>query len=392
MTARVRAVPRTKNRNMGSRKTPLYQKHLQSKGRIIDFAGWALPLDYGSMLKEAKQVRLNCGLFDTSHMGEIEIKGKGAFKFLQKLTPNDISLIAPGQMQYNLFLNTSGGIIDDFMCYYSDEGLSCVVNSSNKDKVISWLKDNKEPGVGLSDKSEETALISLQGPSSSRVIARVFGEKIGSLDYMFFTKREIDNRQVLVSRSGYTGEDGFEIYIESKDAPYFWDRLIQEGGDFGLIPCGLGSRDILRIEAGYPLYGHEINEETNPYEASLGWAVKLNKDFIGKEEIAEIKKRGLKKIRVGFIMDEKAPAHQGYGLYLGRNKIGEVCSGTFSPNLNKFIGMAYVLPEYAAAGKTIEIQIRKKFYKAKIAQYPFVKINTKSNTVKSFMTKRKEND
>lgn len=363
---------------MEPRKTPLYKKHLECKGRIVDFSGWALPVYYTSMLKEAEQVRGACGMFDASHMGEIQIKGAKALDFLQKLTSNNISLIKPGQMQYNLFINNDGGIIDDFMCYRQRDGLLCVVNSSNKDEVLAWLEENNNEDVEIIDKSQDIALISVQGPNSVSVIEKVFGKKSSSLDYMFFIEESIDNRKVLISRSGYTGEDGFEIYALSDDASHWWDALIRDGKDFDLMPCGLGSRDILRIEAGYPLYGHEINKEISPYEASLGWAVKTDKEYIGKDKIFEIKNKGLKVKRIGFVMEDKAPPRQGYGIYSNEERIGEVTSGTFSPNIKKFIGMASIKCKFAQqTGADIEIKIRNKFYKARIAKYPFVKINTK---------------
>jgi aminomethyltransferase len=357
---------------MELKKTPLYQKHIENKGKIVDFAGWALPVEYRSTLAEAKAVRSTCGLFDVTHMGEILIKGNDSFEFLQKLTPNDISLIKPGQMQYNLFLNDEAGIIDDLMVYRKQNGFLCVVNSSNKDKVFRWLDENAQGQIEVIDESQRTALISLQGPASQKVISRVFGESIANLSHMHFLEEEIEGKVVFASRSGYTGEDGFEIYLPWQDACYWWDRFIEAGSQFGLMLCGLGARDILRIEEGYPLYGHEIDEAINPYEATLGWVVKLNKDFVGREHLIKAKEEGLVRRRTGFVMEERAMARQGYLVYCGQGAIGKVCSATYSPNIDKFIGMAYVETQFAKEGTLVEIEVRNKLYKAKIARFPFV--------------------
>lgn len=362
---------------MELRKTSLYEKHIENKGRVVDFAGWLLPVEYESMLKEAKATRSGCGMFDASHMGEIIIKGKNAFNFLQRLVSNDISLLRQGQMQYNLFLNEQGGVIDDLMVYYCQDSFLCVVNASNKDKVLNWLMLNvkKQAGVEIEDKSDVTALISVQGPAAAGIMSAVVNKEVSELEYMSFNYYFLDGCRALISRSGYTGEDGFEIYPSWNDAPLWWDAVLNKGRELGVLTCGLGSRDILRIEAGYPLYGHELDENIDPYSASLAWAVKLSKDSIGKESLGRIKEKGIVNKRVGFIMEERSVPRQGYPVYSENKLIGKVCSGTYSPNIDKFIGMAFVETDYAVVGTEIRIGIRNRFYKAKVKKWPFVKIS-----------------
>jgi aminomethyltransferase len=248
-------------------KTPLYEKHVENNGHIVDFSGWALPVEYSSILKEAKAVRTTCGLFDASHMGEIYIKGKDALSFLQSLTPNDISLTKKGQLQYNLFLNDKGGIVDDLMIYNLGESFLCVVNASNTDKVYNWLmlkiRDGKYTKENKSDlevinESDNTSLLSLQGPKAVFIMEKIFGSEVKNLKYMRFTQLLFKDKKTIVSRSGYTGEDGFEIYCDNVLAPHIWDLILKYGKEEGLVLSGLGARDVLRIEAGYPLYGHEM--------------------------------------------------------------------------------------------------------------------------------------
>lgn len=362
---------------METKKTPLYQKHVENNAHIVDFSGWALPIEYTSILKETKAVRSACGLFDASHMGEIIIKGPGAQDFLQSLTPNDISLIHAGQLQYNVFLNEEAGIIDDLMVYNLGNSFLCVVNASNINKVYTWLckarlqaKYVKADDVEVIDESPEISLLSLQGPSSSKIIEEIFGKVANNLKYMHFVQLSFENKNIIVSRSGYTGEDGFELYCPNIVAPALWDAILEKGKSFCVCLCGLGARDVLRIEAGYPLYGHEINDNTNPLEASLSWVVKFKKDFIAKDKL---KKAEITRIRTGFIMSDRAIARQGYSVYSNGKIIGQVTSGTFSPNLDKFIGMAYVEKEFRKNGTFIEIKIRDKFYKAQIANFNFIK-------------------
>jgi len=362
---------------MEPRKTPLYEKHVENNAHIVDFSGWALPIEYTSILKETKATRTTCGLFDASHMGEIIIKGPQALKFLQALTPNDISKTKPGQLQYNVFLNDNAGIIDDLMVYNLGNGFLCVVNASNINKVYTHLcrahRDGKYAGpdsVNILDESPEISLLSLQGPESAKIIAEIFGETINSIEYMHFVQLDFKNKNIILSRSGYTGEDGFELYCPNAAAISLWDSILEKGKEHGLCLCGLGSRDVLRIEAGYPLYGHEINDNTNPLEASLNWVVKFRKDFAAKDKL---KNAEIKRLRTGFIMNDRAIARQGYSVYSSNKIVGEVTSGTFSPNLDKFIGMAYVEKELSKSGTAIEIKIRDKFYKAQITDFSFIK-------------------
>ncbi|MCM8787887.1 MAG: glycine cleavage system aminomethyltransferase GcvT [Candidatus Omnitrophica bacterium] len=352
-------------------KTSLYNKHIENKAKIIDFAGWALPLEYDSSLREAKSTRLSCGLFDASHMGEIRIIGEGAFRFLQRLTSNDISLTKKGQLQYNLFINNEGGIIDDFMLYNFGESFLCVVNASNIQKDYKWLSSNSIKNVEIIDESLDTSLLSLQGPKAFLVLGEIFGKQIQELTYMHFVETFFENKKIIISRSGYTGEDGFELYCRWEDAINLWDLILEKGKKYNLKLCGLGARDILRIEAGYPLYGHEISDKIDPFSASLEWVVKLDKDFIGKEKLLEIKEK-IKYKRVGFLMEEPGLARQDYKIFNSQKMIGWVSSGTYSPNLDKFIGMAFVEKEIELDSK-VEIKIRDKFYKAKIVSFSFIK-------------------
>ena len=364
---------------MELKRTPLYEKHVQNKGRIVDFSGWALPVEYSGTLAEAKAVRKSCGIFDASHMGEIAIKGKNALAFLQYLTSNDISTIQKGQLQYNLLLNPEGGVIDDLMAYHLGDSFLCVVNSSNKEKVLAWLNKNKKEEVEIEDQSDKSALIAVQGPEAVNIVSKVVGEAINNLDYMHFIKASLKGSEAIISRSGYTGTDGFEIYPSWSGACAWWDAFMSFGKDIGLVPCGLGARDILRIEAGYPLYGHELDDTIDPYQASLAWAVKSQKDFIAKDKILAIQKAHPAKKRVGFIMQERGMPRKNYPIYAKDKEIGQVTSGTFSPNLNQFIGMAYVDKDYVALGTEIDVKIRDRLYKAKVCKWPFVKIGTKSH-------------
>lgn len=361
---------------MELKKTPFYEKHVECGARVVDFSGWALPLEYSGILEEVNRTRLNCGLFDASHMGQIRARGARALEFLQKLATNDLASIEKGQMQYNLLLNPRGGVIDDLMVYNLGESYFCVVNASNTDKVFSWFKENQSEGVFISNESRDIAMLSLQGPSACAVMEKVLRKKLDKFKYLRFTQEKVEGKAALISRSGYTGEDGFEIYVSSFDAVFWWDLITGIGKDFGLKLCGLGARDILRIEAGYPLYGHEIDEEIDPFEASLGWAVKFNKDFIGKAELIKRKAKGIKKRRAGLVMEDRAVPRQGYPVYWRERVIGQVCSGTYSPTLNKFIAMAHLNAEVSYLNNSVSVKIRDKNYKAKIVNFPFVKIRT----------------
>jgi len=357
--------------------TPFYRKHIDHKARMVDFAGWALPVEYTSVLKETKAVRTSCGLFDVSHMGEIRIQGPQALAFLQWLTSNDIARTIPGQLQYNLFLNEQAGIIDDAMIYHCADSFLCVVNASNCAKVYQWFVRNKTNGVEIIDESPATALLSLQGPHASAIIEKVFTDAVSDIGYMHFIECVFSGERVIVSRSGYTGEDGFEIYCNNQSALMLWDRIVTQGAFYGLTLCGLGARDILRIEAGYPLYGHEIDDNTNPLEASLEWAVKLNKECIGKQKLSMLNRENILRKRVGFMLTDRALARQGYALYSHNTVIGEVTSGTYSPNLNAFIGMGYVGREYSMLDTPITVKIRDTAYNAKITSFNFVAPHTK---------------
>lgn len=356
------------------KKTPFYDKHLECGGKIIEFFGWALPLEYSGILKEAKATRTTCALFDVSHMGRLAIRGKDALSFLQVLTTNDISVMEEGDVQYNLVLTSRGTVVDDLLVHDIGNEFRCVVNASNKEKVFTWLLDHKKGNVDIIDETPDTALLSLQGPYSAKVMETVLQRKLTHLKYMHLMTGAIAGIPCVISRTGYTGEDGFEISTQTAFAQKLWKILYETGKDYKMCLAGLGARDILRIEAGYPLYGHEIDEEINPLEASLGWVVKVDtKEFIGKEKLVNFLRGQIKRKRVGFIMKERGVPRQGYSVYnAGGEEIGKVTSGTYSPNINKFIGMALIAKEHSQLTTLIKIEIRGKLYEAYVTALPFV--------------------
>jgi len=356
------------------KKSFLYEKHLPFSPVFVNFFGWKLALNYKEgILKEAKNARTNLALFDVSHMGRIKILGENRFKFLDKLTTN--ILPKKHQLCYNLILNKQGRIIDDITVYNAGEFLLCVVNASNREKILEWFASHNEEKVTIVDDTFESCFLALQGPKSSSLLERLLNTSLNLLDYMHFNVRKIKEIDVLISRSGYTGEDGFELYVKNKFAKKLWDLIFEEGKKFGLSLAGLGARDVLRVEAGYPLYGNEINLNTHPFEANLGWVVKYkDKEFIGKESILKILKTGWRRKRIGFIMQEKAFPRKGYIIYDKDEKevIGEVTSGIYSPNLEKFIGMGYIKKDYAFLDNLIKIKIRDRFYLAQVTKLPFI--------------------
>ena len=360
----------------GAKKTPLYDVHVEAKARMVDFAGWLMPVKYGSEIDEHRAVRTAAGLFDVSHMGEIRVHGEGALDFLQGITPNNVSRLKIGQAHYSGLLTAEAGYIDDLLVYrLADDDFLLVVNASNIDEDFEHIVSQPHPGCEIENLSDRYALIALQGPKAPEILSRITDADLDGLAYYWFLQdQKVAGADCLISRTGYTGELGFELYLAPEDAPGVWRKLIEVGADDGLLPAGLGARDTLRLEAGMALYGHEINRTTTAYEAGLGWTVKLKKgDFLGREVLAQQKAEGVSRKLVGFEVKSKGIARQGHRVLHNGEAVGEVCSGTFGPTLQKAIGTAYVPTELSEVGTELQIEVRKRLLDAEVVAMPFYK-------------------
>lgn len=356
-------------------RTPLYEAHVQARARLVPFAGWEMPVQYQGVLEECRAVRQGTGLFDVSHMGRVRVRGKDAFAFLQYLTVNDVAKLATqgGQAQYSLFCRDAGGIIDDIIVYrLGASEFIVVVNASNRDKDLSWMRHHATGrDLLLDDETLQTALIAVQGPHALALVDALSDRDLTRLGRFGLDETVVNGVPTLCARTGYTGEDGVEIFCRAEDAPALWQAFVQGGG----TPCGLGARDTLRLEAALPLYGHEMDEHASPYEARLGWVVKIDKgDFVGKNALGQLKGVGPRRPLVGLTMETRAIPRQGYGVFATNgDAIGVVTSGTFAPTTGKGIAFARVDRAHAAPGATVEVMIRDTRHAARVVPLPFYK-------------------
>lgn len=356
-------------------KTPLYDCHLEAGAKMVEFAGFSMPVQYTGVMDEHHAVRQAAGLFDVSHMGEFSVRGAKAEDFLQGLTPNNVGLLVPGRAQYSGLLSEEGTYLDDLLIYKIDEeDFLLVVNASNIEKDFDWVQSHAPKGVDVRDVSKEYALLALQGPEAPSILASCTETDLVALKYYRFAEGEVAGRRMIISRTGYTGEDGFELYLAPEDAPMIWRELLSAGATKGLKPAGLGARDSLRLEAGLALYGNDIDHRTTPLEAGLNWVVKFNVgDFIGRDALVRQKEAGLEKKLVGFEVTGRGIARHGHAIHSGEEVVGEVTSGTFSPTLDKALGMAYVPLEFAEAGTELVVAVRKREIPIRIVPTPFYK-------------------
>jgi aminomethyltransferase len=356
------------------KRTPLYQEHVKAGAKIVPFAGYEMPVQYrGGILAEHRAVRQSAGLFDVSHMGELYVRGKGALDFVQYVTTNDVSKLAIGQAQYSVICNEKGTALDDCIVYRFPDQYMIVVNASNRDKDRDWVAQFANRfGVELTDRSDDIALLALQGPRAQQILAQLTETPLDTISYYHFAEGEVAGRKALISRTGYTGEDGFELYIDANDAVYVWRRVLEAGAAFTLGPIGLGARDSLRLEMGYALYGNDLTEDDSPLEAGLGWVVKLDKaDFIGKTALVLQKEQGVRKKLVGFRLKERGFPRHGYEVRWNGQPAGAVTSGTVSPMLDQGIGMAYIATEGSKVGSAIDIMVRDRATPAEVVRPPF---------------------
>ncbi|MGE6258995.1 glycine cleavage system aminomethyltransferase GcvT [Heyndrickxia sporothermodurans] len=360
------------------KRTPLFEVYKEYGGKTIDFGGWELPVQFSSIKEEHEAVRTKAGLFDVSHMGEITVKGKDSTDYLQKMMTNDISKVKPGGAQYTAMCYQNGGTVDDLLVYkHSEDDYLLVVNASNIDKDFNWLKVHVSGDVIIENISNNIGQLAIQGPSAELILQKLVEDKSLS-DIKFFkfdANVSIKGVNALVSRTGYTGEDGFEVYCNAEDTPFLWKEILEAGGDEGILPCGLGARDTLRFEATLPLYGQELSADISPLEAGIGFAVKTAKeqDFFGKNVLKEQKEEGLTRKLVGIEMIDRGIPRHGYKIYLGDEEIGFVTTGTQSPTLKKNIGLALINIQYGEIDQEVEIEIRNKRLKAKVVSTPFYK-------------------
>lgn len=365
-------------------RTPLYPLYQQYEGvRCIDFGGWELPVQFSGIQKEHEAVRERAGLFDVSHMGEFTVQGEQAEAFLQKLTTNDVTTLVPGQAQYTLMCYPDGGVVDDLLVYkLEDQHYMLVVNASNIDKDWAWLQEHMVPGVSMTNDSGETALLALQGPLAAEIIGKVTDTDVSIIEpFRFVQNAEVCGVKLLLSRTGYTGEDGFELYVQADQAAAVWNGLMEAGADQGLVPAGLGARDTLRFEAKLPLYGQELSPTISPLEAGVGMFVKLNAGpFIGHEALLQQKNDGIARKLVGIEVLERGIPRPHYPIYAEGVQIGEVTTGTQSPTLKRNLGLALINSQYAALGTPLEIEIRGKKLKAEVVKSPFHKRTRTSKT------------
>lgn len=360
----------------GLKKTPLFDIYPKYGGRVVEFGGWVLPVQFSGILDEHTAVREKAGIFDVSHMGEIEIIGPRATELVQLLLTNDISQYRAGQIMYSPMCYPHGGVVDDLLVYKFDESrYILVVNASNTQKDYEWIADHVIGGTAVGNVSPQIAQIAVQGPESGRILSNVTKADILSLGYYEFLQDvNIAGIKCLVSRTGYTGEDGFELYCDAHNAVRLWGELLEAGCKHGMKPCGLGARDVLRFEACLPLYGHEISDTITPLESGLGRFVKLDKsEFIGREALARQKENGLKRKLVGFKMIDRGVARAGYPVHAGGKDIGFVTSGSYSPSLKQNLGMALIETGFADIGSEISVVIRNNEHKAEIIKRPFYK-------------------
>ena len=355
------------------KRTPLYPAHLKMNARMVDFAGWEMPVQYNSALKEHLAVRNSVGLFDVSHMGQLEIRGIDALEFTQNLTSNDLSVLTDGQAQYSTLLYPQGTIVDDIIVYRinTDHILICV-NASNQDKNHQWLLEHKKGRVQIQNTSAEYAQLALQGPKSQQVLQKLTRLNLDLIPYFTSAYAEVAGVQLLISRTGYTGEDGFEFYLPNTDALRIWWELLEAGKDFGINAAGLAARNTLRLEVSYLLYGNDIDETTNVWEAGLDWIVKLEKDsFVGQKELLRLRNAGVKRKLVGFEVTSRGIARDHYPILIDGQKVSEISSGSYSPSLKKSIGLAYLPVQHANTGQVLDIDNRGRTIHAVVVDTPF---------------------
>ncbi len=355
-----------------SQRTPLYEKHVRAGARLVEFAGWEMPVQYAGILAEHAAVRTRAGLFDVSHMGEVVFRGPKALEALNRVFTNDLSKVADGQAQYGCLCRETGGIVDDVVVYRraADDLLVCV-NAGNRQKDADWLAAHAG-GADVKNESDDWAQLALQGPLAAQVVQRLTKVNLSQLRSYRFAPGEVAGIRCLVARTGYTGEDGFELFCPSADGPRLWDALMEAGAPEGVQPAGLGARDSLRLEMAYRLYGSDMDDSTTPLEAGLAWVVKLDKgEFVGREALVRQREQGVARKLVGFTLTDAGIPRHGYPVLQDGRKVGDVTSGTRSPSLEIPIGLAYVPTALAAEGSTFAVEIRGRAAAARVVKTPF---------------------
>jgi aminomethyltransferase len=354
------------------KRTPLFDVHVAAGAKMVPFGGWEMPVQYTGIIDEHRAVRRAVGLFDISHMGEFEVDGPGALAAVQRLTTNDASTLAIDQVQYSLLCTPGGGIVDDLTLYrLGDEHYMLTVNASTIDKDWAWVTGHGG-GARWRNASAETALLAVQGPRAEALVQRLADRDVTGIRYYHFARGAVAGAPTLISRTGYTGEDGFELYVPADRATALWQALMEAGRPDGIQPIGLGARDTLRLEMKFALYGNDIDETTNPLEAGLGWVVKPAKgDFVGRDAIEAMRARGVPRRLVGFEMQERAVPRHGYRLLAAGADAGVVTSGSFSPSLERSIGIGYVRADLAAVGTGLDVEIRGQGHPARVVKTPF---------------------
>ena len=359
------------------KKTPLNAAHRALGGKMVDFGGWDMPVQYpAGVIEEHIATRTRAGLFDVSHMGEIWVEGPDAIPFVNRITTNDVTKLVDGQAHYSALPNEDGGVVDDLLVYrFADDRLLLVVNAGTTDKDWEWINKNKgNENILLRNASSDYCQIAIQGPKAVEILQELTETDLAPIGYYHFTEGKVDGVDAIISRTGYTGEDGFEVYAAADRAEQLWNKLLETGKEHGILPCGLAARNTLRLESAMSLYGHELSDEISTLEANLGWITKLQKgDFIGRDQIAVLKENGLTRKLIGFEMKEPGIARDGFDIYVGDEKVGVVTSGSPAPFLKKNIGLAFLPPEFANVGQEIRIDVRGKRLAAEVVPTPFYK-------------------
>ncbi len=357
----------------GLKETPLHDLHVELGARMVDFAGWHMPVQYQGALKEHLAVRQHVGLFDVSHMGEIEVTGPDALRAVQHLTCNNLNRISDGQAQYSAFLTPQGTFVDDIVVYrISSEHIFICVNAANREKDFQWVQDNMQGQARAVDRGDDYAQIAIQGSKAEAVLQQLTPADLSSIRFYAFEFGSVCNVDCLISRTGYTGEKGFEIYTPPHEAERIWRRLMQEGNQAGIVPAGLAARNTLRLEVCFALYGNDIDDTITPLEAGLGWICKLDQeDFIGRQTLIDQKEQGVTRKLSAFEMVGRGIARDHFPVYLGQDKVAEVTSGSHAPSLGKAVGLTYLPASSCRPGQEIEIEIRGKRIQAQVVKKPF---------------------